>query len=330
MAGTPLDFDPYRHDPSHWGASLAHMAELMLPCMDAAGARSVAEIGALAGDLTGVLVAWAERAGARVTAVDPAPQDGLVALARAHDALELIAETSLEALARMPLPDVLIVDGDHNYYTVSEELRLVDERAAGGALPLLFFHDVGWPHGRRDDFYAIERIPQAERKPLAGDRGGLVPGAPGIDPRGLPYPRSAAREGGPRNGVLTAVEDFVAGRDGLRLVVVPAFFGFGAVWQRDAPWAAAVAAILDPWDGHPLLERMEANRILHLAHAHERLIERWALEARQARQEAVLRRLMDSSAFALAERLSRIRLRLGIGAEHEAVSKAMIRRALDD
>ena len=64
---------------------------------------------------------------------------------------------------------MVIIDGDHNYFTVSEELRLIAERAAGAALPLLLFHDVGWPHARRDDYYAAERIPEADRRPLAGD-----------------------------------------------------------------------------------------------------------------------------------------------------------------
>ena len=49
-----------------------------------------------------------------------------------------------------------------------------------------------------------------------------VPGRAGRSrPGGLPYKWPAAREGGPRNGVLTAVEDFVEARARLRLAVVP-------------------------------------------------------------------------------------------------------------
>ena len=53
----------------------------------------------------------------------------------------------------------MILDGDHNYYTLSEELRLIAERASGARLPLLIFHDIGWPLARRDAYYAPERIP---------------------------------------------------------------------------------------------------------------------------------------------------------------------------
>jgi hypothetical protein len=324
------DFDPYHSDPDRWGTSLAQSAELMLPCLDAAGVRSVAELGAFAGDLTRVLLGWAAAAGARVTAVDPSPQAGLVALAGEHPELELVRQTSLEALPAIELPDAVIVDGDHNYYTVSEELRLIGERAPGAGLPLLLFHDVCWPHGRRDDYYAPGHIPDDYRQPLAGGAGGIFPGVPGLRAGGLPYPRSAAREGGPRNGVLTAVEDFVAGRDGLRLAVVPVFFGFGVVWHQAAPWSDGLARILDPWDRNPILERLEANRVHHLAQGHARLVESWRVRERQARQEAVMRRLLESSAFAVAERLSRLRVRARIAPAQSVVSKGEIRRALEE
>jgi hypothetical protein len=325
------DFDPYVSDPDRWGTSLAQSAEIMLPCLEAAGARSVVEVGAFAGDLTRVLVAWAAACGARVGAIDPAPQDGLVALERDHPALELIRETSLAALPRIPLPDAVVIDGDHNYYTVSEELRLIGERAPGADLPLLLFHDVRWPHGRRDDYFDAALIPEARRHPTAGAAGGIFPGDPGLRPGGgLPYARSAATEGGPRNGVLTAVEDFVAARDGLRLAVVPVFFGFGVVWHLDAPWADDVARILDPLDRNPVLERLEANRVHHLAVGHSRLVELWQVQERLQRRDAVLRRLLESSAFAVAERLSRIRVRAGVACGQSVVSKDEIRRALSN
>ncbi len=324
-----MSHDPYLHDPNRWGVSMAQSAELLLPCLDAAGARSVAEIGAFAGDLTRVLVDWAAGAGAKVSAVDPSPQPGLVELAAAHPELELVRRTSLEALPDLPLPDAIVIDGDHNYWTVSEELRLIGERAPGAELPLLLFHDVCWPHARRDDYFAAEQIPAEFRKPVAGNDGGLVPGEPGIVPGGLPYVRSARVEGGPGNGVLTAVEDFVAGRERVRLVVVPVFFGFGVAWHEDAPYAAALARLLDPFDRNPILERLEANRVMHLAAGQMRQGEIWREQQRRARQEAVLRRLLDSSAFALAERLSRLRQRAGIAKDATVVSKDEIRRALD-
>lgn len=327
MERNRVDIDPFAGDPGRWGHSLVNLAELMLPCLDAAGARSVVEIGAYAGDLTEVLVEWAAESGARVAAIDPSPQDRLVRLADARPELELVRETSLAALSHVPLADAVVIDGDHNYYTVSEELRLI--AAADGELPLLLFHDVCWPHGRRDDYYAAEQIPAENRRPIK-EGGGLFPDEPGIRPGGLPYRAAAAREGGPRNGVLTAVEDFVAERDDVRLAIVPAFFGLGVVWRAQAPYADAVAGVLEPWDRNPLLARLEGNRVFHLASAHYQLVQTVLTQQKLARQEVVLRRLLDSSAFALAERLSRLRHRVGIARGQSAVSKDDVRSALSD
>jgi Methyltransferase domain len=315
---------PHTHDPGRWGHSFVNLAELLVPCLDAAGARSVAEVGAYAGDLTEFLLEWAARHDGRVVAIDPAPQPALEALAEQRPDLELLCRTSLEALREVQLPDAVIIDGDHNYYTVSQELRAIAERASGASLPLLLFHDVGWPHGRRDAYYTPELIPEAERQPIV-EGGGLFPGDSGTRPGALPYKWPAAREGGPRNGVLTAVEDFVSGEDGLRLVVVPAFYGFGAVWHRDAPWSDAVSKVLEPWDRNPILERLEANRVGHLAEKHVRMGEAAVADERRARKDDILRRLLISKSFALSQRVARLARR-----GDPAFTEDDFRRALRD
>jgi hypothetical protein len=317
-----VNIDPYANDPGRWGASLATMAELIVPCLDAAGVKSVVEVGAYAGDVTRLLLEWGAESGARVCAIDPAPEEQLVRLAEERSELELIRATSLEALQQVAMPDALVIDGDHNYYTVSEELRLIAERARDDSIPLLMLHDVSWPHARRDDYFDPAQIPDECRQPIH-EGGGLFPGEPGIRPGALPYRHAAAREGGPRNGVLTAVEDFVESRDGLRLAVVPAFFGLGVIWGRDAPWADAVAEILDPWDRNPLLERLELNRVFHLASVHMQMVRAVQLQQRNERQEELLGKLLVSGAFGVAERISRLRHH-----GEPAFSKDDIRRAL--
>jgi hypothetical protein len=297
--------DPHANDPGRWGHSFANLAELFVPCLDVVGARSVAEVGAYAGDLTRLLLEWAATADAHVVAIDPMPQPELVELDQERPDLVLVRQTSLEALRHIELPDVVIVDGDHNYYTVSEELRLIGERAPGDELPLLLFHDVGWPHGRRDAYYVPELIPKEHRQPLK-QGGGLFPGERGTIPGALPYKWVAAEEGGARNGVLTAIEDFVARREGVRLVVVNAFFGFGAVWHTAAPWSKAVAEILDPWDRNPMVDRLEENRVFHLASRHFQMAQMLMGRDRNARKDAMLRQLLNSGSFALARRISRL------------------------
>ena len=79
-----------------------------------------------------------------------------------------------------PVNALLDGGGDHNWWTVSEELRIVAERAPGADLPLLLFHDVCWPHARRDDYFDASQIPADSRHPVAGDAGGIYPGDPGL------------------------------------------------------------------------------------------------------------------------------------------------------
>jgi hypothetical protein len=223
----------------------------------------------------------------------------------------------------------VIIDGDHNYWTVAEELRLIAERRQRAEFPLLAFHDVAWPHGRRDVYFDPSLVPAEHRQPIQ-EGGGVFPGDSGLRPGGLPYRWVATREGGPRNGVLTAVEDFVAGQKGLRVAVVPAFFGLGVVWPAGVPWSDAVARLLAHWDRNPVLERLESNRVFHLASMHVQMVEAARAQQRAARQEAVLRRLLESSAFGVAERLSRLRRRAGIATWQTVVSKDDVRRALGE
>ncbi len=319
----------FESDPGQWGASLINNGELLTTCLDIARPSSIIEIGAYAGDVTRFLLKWAEPTGAQVLAVDPSPQDELVALADERPEVQLIRETSHEALRKLPRADAYVIDGDHNYYTVSEELRLIAEGAGQDVLPLLLLHDVGWPHGRRDDYFAPELIPEDFRQPTV-EGGGLSPGIDEPQQGGLPYKFPAARPGGPRNGVLTAVEDFVQGRAGFRLAILPAFFGLAIVWSQDAPYSDRLAQLLGPLDRHPIIERLEANRTFHLAAVHQQMAEVSAALEVLRRQEELLRRMLRSSAFTIADRLSRLRKRAGIAPADVAVSRAEILKALSD
>ncbi len=287
--------------------TLANLAELVFACLEAAGARSVVEIGAEYGFFTSELLAWAEgRDIERIVAIDPEPRDQLRDLAAGHPELELIVEPSEQALPNFELTDAVIIDGDHNYFTVSAELRLVAERAAGGTMPLVLLHDIGWPLARRDSYHAPDRIPAEHRQPLV-EPALLVPGQPGAGERGLYYRSAAASEGGPRNGVLTAVEDFLADRPELRLAILPPFFGLGVVWDTASPTADAIAAAVAPWDRNPLLIRAEEKRVEHLVAEFSHMQEIDAMRSQDYELQHLLATMLESSAFALAERLSGLR-----------------------
>jgi hypothetical protein len=318
----------FASDPGQWGASLINNAEVMIACLEIAAAKSVVEVGAYAGDLTHFLLDWALPHGAQVWAIDPSPQKELIELDEQRDDLKLHQATSHEALKTMARADAYVIDGDHNYWTVTEEIRLVVENDVSGEMPLLMFHDVGWPHARRDDYFAPEQIPEEYRQRTI-EGGGLFPGLSAPRPGGLPYKWPAATEGGPRNGVLTAVEDFVASDKRRRFAIVPSFFGLGIVWNSDAPYAAKLEKALAPLDRNPIIARLEANRVFHLAAVHHQMMEVTAANQKLHRQQTFLTRLMGSSAFLLAEQLSRLRQRAGIAPDSAPVSREEIRKVLE-
>ena len=119
-------------------------------------------------------------------------------------------------------------------------------------------------------------------------------------------PAYANEEGGPANGVLTAVEDVLAEREDLELLRVPAIFGLGGVFPRAAPWADEVRAILGPFHEHPLLARMEANRIALFL----RLIDPHRFHAGLDRAGGELLAAQQREIEALQGELSRLRLEL--------------------
>ena len=313
-----------------YDSTLANLADVIFACLDAAGARSVVEVGAEYGLFTRELLAWGERSGAeKVIAIDPRPDRLLTELAEQRPELELVVATSHEALAQLEPTDAVVIDGDHNYYTVSEELRLIGERAGDGPLPLIVLHDVWWPLGRRDAYYVPERIPDEHRQPVY-EGAYIVPDDPGVVAHGLLFERVAEREGGPRNGVLTAVEDFVAGRDDLQLAVVPAFFGLGVLWSRNAPWAPRVADVVSPYDRNPLLERVERKRVDHLVSEFVALqrIDNMRSADYDMRYAAVSRLvpMHDSLAFTIGERVSKLKR----NPDGPTLSRDVIRDVIND
>ncbi|MCK9893823.1 class I SAM-dependent methyltransferase [Frankia sp. AgB32] len=245
--------------------SLADLREIWVPLIEASGARSVAEIGSESGVTTSLLVDLLRRGGGgRLVVVDPNP--GVEPAAGGGLDVQVIRGYSPQALDGHAPTDAYLIDGDHNYATVRGELAAIADavdRFGRSYFPMVILHDVGWPAGRRDQYYAPDRIAADDRQPHSWDVGveidnaGVVPG--GF--RGMGAFAWALTEGGPRNGVRTAVEDFLAEQPELRFFTVAPIFGLGVLVDRRAPWARQVADLLTPWVSNRLLSRLERNRV---------------------------------------------------------------------
>lgn len=200
--------------------------------------RRVIEIGVASGKHTRLLLEAMREIDGRLTSVDPHIRLRLRLRTLGNRRVRFIAAPSLEALPRLRAAaerfDCAIVDGDHNWYTVFHELMALRELVEPRGLILL--HDVAWPYARRDMYYAPERIPaehrhaHARRGIVEGQRELVEAGAAGKYAGG----NNALHEGGPRNGVLTAVEDFMAaqGTESWDLRVIPSFHGLGILRRK--------------------------------------------------------------------------------------------------
>jgi predicted O-methyltransferase YrrM len=215
-----------------------HHDDVIRPLIRAERLRRMLEIGVGPGRHTRQLLEALDPIGGRLTSVDPHVRPRLRLRTLLNRRIRFLRTTSLDALPRLRAAcerfDCAIIDGDHNWYTVFHELLALRELVEPHGVILL--HDVAWPFARRDMYYAPERIPAEYRHPYA--RRGIIEGqsaladegAAGAHARGF----NARHEGGPRNGVLTAIEDFIAARgaDGWELRVIPGSHGLGILRRK--------------------------------------------------------------------------------------------------
>lgn len=184
--------------------------DVIIPFIREKAYRRLCEIGAQHGAHTDLLLAGGAE---RITVVDPCLGTDLVAKYEGDPRVTVARGRSLEVLPALEGPfDCFLIDGDHNWYTVYNELSTIADRSLLRRGGVILLHDIRWPYARRDLYYEPEAIPAACRHPWA--RQGIVAGrselsrSDGINA----WLCNACHEGGPRNGVLTAIEDFIASR----------------------------------------------------------------------------------------------------------------------
>jgi cephalosporin hydroxylase len=252
------------------------------PLLHAARVRRVVEIGALRGETT---VKMLNDLGpdAELHVIDPVPDFDPTEHEKQFPGRYVFHEAlSLDVLPTLEPVDAALIDGDHNWYTVYNELRLLADgaRRGGKPLPLMILHDVLWPYGRRDLYYSPDQIPDEYRQPYA--QKGMRPRTKQLIDRGglNPTMHNALEEGGPRNGVMTGVDDFVAEYDKpLRVVVLPIYFGLAIVVEKARlkrqPELAAALDRLESAQGRlDLLEVAEQVRLRAMIFQHNVFFQR--------------------------------------------------------
>ncbi len=241
-------YDPLEVPPQEGPvlASLVNFQPVCQPLIEAWAPRSICEIGVENGRATEWLVNLSGALGGEYHGVDPTIDTAPSPVGKAGHA-HFHCQPSLGYLAEAPPHDVYFIDGDHNYHTVSNELSLIAKSAAGAErAPLIFLHDVSWPWARRDLYYRWDDIPEEARQESSQGNNFRVDQAEPVDTGGfqpagtLYYARKTSRD---RNGVLTAVEDFLASQPDWEFLTLPNFFGLGILVARNELEGARAAAV---------------------------------------------------------------------------------------
>jgi hypothetical protein len=200
--------------------------------------KNIVEIGVEKGNITRLVLDFVERTGATLHSIDPRPQISVEDWKHRYPEHHFVLHevTSAEALPAINRFDAVLIDGDHNWFTVMSELRLLDKLSAerGHMFPLVFLHDIGWPYGRRDLYYNPDAIPPEKRHAFACK--GMWPGFFSLLERGgfNAHLCNAVLENTPKNGVLTAIEDFRNENPRpTRFLKIPGFFGLGILFPAD-------------------------------------------------------------------------------------------------
>jgi hypothetical protein len=232
-------------------------ARFILPLVMALMPRRILEVGAEFGWNTEKLLEYCRAHGAHLDVVDPAPHPVFhEVLAKFGAEYTYFPLKSLDALVLIAPCDLVLLDGDHNWFTVYNELSRIFLRAAecGVVPPVVLLHDMGWPYARRDMYYDPAGLRPEDRQPYAYC--GIVPGQSELSDLGLNgHFANAMHEGGPCNGVRTGVEDFVAASPvAMKLHLLPFFNGLGVLVPEARRTAALDAVIEGFYSRESLLE----------------------------------------------------------------------------
>src|SRR5690625_3842460 len=140
--------------------NMSNFFPLIHDLVDAVAPSSICEIGSDQGMTTRLLTVYCQKNDCVLHSVDPSFQK----TEQVDDLTKLHKCLSVEYLKKEPPSELYFFDGEHNYYTVDEELRLIRDQKPVGQSCFVFLHDVGWPWGRVDMYYDKTKIPEEKRK----------------------------------------------------------------------------------------------------------------------------------------------------------------------
>ena len=175
------------------------------PLLRTLAPKRILQIGAGDGELSGRLLEHCSRCRSHLDMVDPRAAEGLE---------QRLGGATIQRVQPWKAPlnqpaDLVLLDGEPNWWAVFSILSALRGLASQGGrpFPVVLAHHVAWPYGRRDMYPNPDVVQETHPFAYLGvdpDRADLV--QDGLNSRFA----HANHQGGPRNGVLTALEDFAA------------------------------------------------------------------------------------------------------------------------
>ena len=208
---------------------------IIRPIIEGVKAQNIVEIGSDTGINTKNILEYCLDHDLHLIAIDPSPNFDIEEFKIKYgDKFEFYQELSLNRLPLIKDFDAILIDGDHNWYTVYNELKIIEEKFNKKNFPIIFLHDVGWPYARRDLYYNPKNIPESFRHPY--NKLGMSPGEECLKENGGLNVGlyNSIYENNPKNGVLTAVEDFInESKLELTFKTINVFFGLGILYMKN-------------------------------------------------------------------------------------------------
>ena len=209
---------------------------IILPLFNIIKPEVIIEVGSFKGENTkNILSSYCSIYNAKLISIDPNPHNDFdleYFNNEFGDNFKFFNNMSLDVLPSLTDYDVVLIDGDHNWYTVFNELKMIEKNFNQDSFPFVILHDVSWPYARRDLYYNPEDIPQEFRHPYM--KLAMFPGVEKLGEIGLNENlNNAIHENTPKNGVLTAVEDFIEDTSlDLAFYSINVFYGLGIICQN--------------------------------------------------------------------------------------------------
>ena len=231
---------------------------LVYPLITELKPKYIVEVGAERGTNTKSMLEYCKENDGHLTSIDPFPLFDVKSLKEKYgDKFEMIEDLSLNVLSDIRDYDLILLDGDHNWYTIYHELKAIESNFNQETFPFIIFNDISWPYARRDLYYNPDNIPKEFLNPC--DKKGMYPGESKLREHGgfNSSVHNAIEENTPKNGVLTGIEDFLKESEfKLTFKKLNALNGLGFMYKpnnktdkliHDIIWNSNITGVMDEY-----------------------------------------------------------------------------------